>query len=128
MYCPTISNIWIFPGQIKAKRPWVYEMRYVQFHHFGSFWHYQNQLYLALLHEAISDESFRMPVYDILHYHSLHSHILALLQLTLPYKVWLELLGLVHQTLKMMIFNIMQQISYYPGPRAIWQILALKPG
>ena len=79
-----------------------------------------------LLHEAISDESFRMPVYDILHYHSLHSHILALLQFTLPYKVWLELLGLVHQTLKMMIFNIMQQISYYPGPRAIWQILALE--
>ena len=87
--------------------------------------HYQH-----LLHEAISDESFRMPVYDILHntvytaiywhYHSLHSHILALLQFTLPYKVWLELLGLVHQTLKMMIFNIMQQISYYPGPCAIW--------
>ena len=54
--------------------------------------------YVYLLHEAISDECFRMPVYDILHYHSLHSHILALLQFTLPYKVWLELLELVHQT------------------------------
>ena len=80
---------------------------------------------MKLLHQAISDESFRIPVYDILHYHSLHSHILALLQFTLPYKVWLELLRLVHQTLKMMIFNIMQQISYYPGSSAIWQMLAL---
>ena len=81
-----------------------------------------------LLHEAISDESFRMPVYDII--------IIALLQFTqpyigtttvyIPYKVWLELLGLVHQTLKMMIFNIMQQISYYPCSSAIWQILALE--
>ena len=44
------------------------------------------------------------------HYYSLHSYLLGLLQLTLPYKLWLELLGLVHQILKMMIFNIMQQI------------------
>ena len=82
--------------------------------------------YHRLLHEAISDESFRMPVSDVLHHHSLHSHILALLPFILPYKVWLKLLELVHQTLKMMIFKIMQQISYYPGPLAMWQILALE--
>ena len=83
-------------------------------------------IYYRLLHEAISDESFRMPVSDVLHHHSLHSHILALLQFTLPFKVWLELIELVHQTLRMMIFKIMQQISYYPGPRAMWRILALE--
>ena len=50
-----------------------------------------------------------------LHHHSLHSgHVLALLQVVLPYKVWLELLKLVHLTYKVVIF-MQQIISYFPG-------------